>query len=204
VHELSPSDVYALYSVRNGAKEAIFAATDLGLVKSEDMAETWSQCQLPGSTAVTAVYFSQAFDGNLIARTSSGLYGTKDFGEHWASIIFPLPASDIYDVALPPDSSAPLLVATRVGLYSSPDGGGTWYANIGGIPASTVSTVVYRAPMVAYAVEYGRLYESSDGNRSWKEIPTALHSRIRRLWTPELNSQRLYGITGDLGIIFRN
>ncbi|HEX4751172.1 MAG TPA: YCF48-related protein [Bryobacteraceae bacterium] len=204
VRELAPSDVYGLYSVRNGAKEAVFAATDLGLVKSEDMAESWSECQLPGATAVTALYFSPAFNGNLVARTSSGLYATKDFGEHWASVTFPLPASDIYDVALPPDSSAPWLVATRVGLYSSLDGGATWYANTGGIPASTVSTVVYRAPMVAYAVEYGRLYESSDGNKSWKEIPTALHSRIRRLWTPELNSEHLYGITGDLGIIFRN
>jgi photosystem II stability/assembly factor-like uncharacterized protein len=59
--------------------------------------------------------------------------------------------------------------------------------------------------MTAYAVEYGQLYETSDGAKTWKEVPTRLRStRIRKLWTPAPKSDRLYGITGDLGIIFRN
>ncbi len=206
VHEISPSDISGLYALKNGSKDVLFAATDLGLLKSDDLGEFWKLTDTPGTTAVTAVYFAQSFEGDLIARTPAGLYLSKDSGDHWAALAFPLPISDVYDVAVPSDPSCPILVATRLGLYSSPDEGAKWYANPGGIPGSTVSTVVYQgAGETAYAVEYGRLFETTDGTKSWKEVPTALRStRIRRLWAPDLKSGRLYGITSDLGIIFRN
>src|SRR5581483_8219223 len=206
IREISPSQVNGLYATKSGVKDVIFAATDLGLLKSDDMGEHWTLASIPGSNAVTALYFAQSFDGTLIARAAAGLYLTKDYGDHWSLISFPLPPSDINSVAIPPDSSYPLLVATRLGLYSSPDGGVKWYPNVGGIPASTVSTVLYKGDaQTAYAVEYGQLFQTSDGAKSWKAIPTTLQStRIRRLWTPDLKSDRLYGITSDLGIIFRN
>jgi photosystem II stability/assembly factor-like uncharacterized protein len=206
IREISPSQINGLYATKSGVKDVIFASTDLGLLKSEDMGEHWSLANIPGSTAVTALYFSQNFDGNFIARASAGLYLTKDYGDHWSLLSFPLPPSDINGVAIPSDPSCPLLVATRLGLYSSPDGGATWYPNVGGIPASTVLSVAYKGDGPnAYAVEYGQLYQTSDGAKSWKEVPTLLRStRIRQLWTPDLKSDRLYGITSDLGIIFRN
>ncbi len=161
---------------------------------------------LPGSTAVTGLYFARNFDGTMIARGSGGLYLTKDSGDHWSQMSFPLAAYDVNDIAIPPDSAAPLLAATRAGLYSSPDGGTTWYANVGGIPASTVSSVLYNGnAQTAYAIEYGRLFQTANAGKSWKEVPTSLKStRIRQLWMPDLTIDRLYGITSDLGIIFRN
>jgi photosystem II stability/assembly factor-like uncharacterized protein len=206
VHEISPSAIYGLYATKNASsKDVIFMATDLGLLRTEDVGDYWTQSDIPASGAVTNVYMSPSSDGHMIARTSSGLVSTKDYGEHWTAMAFPLPVSDVYDVAIPPDGACPLLVATRLGLYSTADGGATWYANLGGIPASTVSTVRYRSGTTAYAVEYGNLYETSDGGKSWKEIPSALRDvRIRQLWAPEGNSDRIYGITADLGIIFRD
>jgi photosystem II stability/assembly factor-like uncharacterized protein len=206
IREISPSQVNGLYAIKNGVKDVIFAATDLGLLKSDDMGEQWTLANIPGSNAITALYFAQNFDGTLIARASAGLYLTKDYGDHWSLMPFPLPPSDINGVAIPSEPSSPLLIATRLGLYSSPDGGAKWYPSIVGIPASTVSTVLYRGDaQTAYAVEYGALYQTLDGAKSWKELPTTLRSaRIRRLWTPDLKSDRLYGITSDLGIIFRN
>jgi hypothetical protein len=98
-------------------------------------------------------------------------------------------------------------------LYSSPDGGAQWFANLGGIPASTVSSVVYTPDNIAYAVEYGNLYQTksqtnnSQTNNSqvtWNMLPSALPTtRIRQLWMPD-SSGRLYGLTNDLGILFRN
>ncbi len=114
--------------------------------------------------------------------------------------------SEVNNVAIPPDRSAPLLVATRTGLYSSPDDGATWYPNSGKLPASTVNSVTYSPAEagVAYAVQYGQLYESKDCGNSWSPVPTALHAlHIRQLWIPAENSDRLYGITNDLGILFR-
>ncbi len=204
--DISPSEISALYTIKSGTKEFLFAATDLGLLKTVDLGEQWTLADLPGSIAVTALYSAPNSDGYLIARGAGGLYVSKDFGDHWAELPFPLPPADINDVAIPPDQNAPLLVATRVGLYSSSDGGAKWYANLGGMPASTVSAVIYHgSEQTAYAVEYGRLYETKNAGSSWSEIPSAFPSlRIRQLWIPDDGSSRIYGITSDLGILFRN
>jgi photosystem II stability/assembly factor-like uncharacterized protein len=204
--EVSPSDITALYSVKSGTNDLLFAATGLGLLRSADMGEHWTLADLTGSTAAYALFLAPVPDGRLIARAGGGLYESKDFGDRWNQIFFPLPTTEVNDVAIPPDGSAPLLVATRTGLYSSRDNGATWYPNSGKLPASTVNSVTYSPAEagVVYAVQYGQLYESKDCGSSWSPVPTALHAlHIRQLWIPAENSDRLYGITNDLGILFR-
>jgi photosystem II stability/assembly factor-like uncharacterized protein len=208
LRDAMPSQFFALYSFKDGANELVFAATDIGLFKSMDAGAKWTQADMPGSVGVSALFGTAKLDGRLIARASSGLFESKDFGAHWTPFAFPLPASDVNAIAIPDDSASPLLVATRVGMYSSTDGGAQWFANLGGIPASTVSSVVYGNNSVAYAVEYGRLYQSSNTSSasviSWNTVPSSLPTtRIRQLWVPD-SSGRLYGITSDLGILFRN
>lgn len=203
--EITPAEIYGLYAAKSSTKDLMFAATDLGLLRSDDAGERWIQTGIPGSTGVTGLYFAPNFDGYIIARAAGGLFASKDYGDHWAEIRFPLPASDINDIAIPVDQNAPILVATRLGLYSSPDGGIKWFANLGGIPASTVAAVVYAGSnQGAYAVEYGRLFQTTDSGASWNAVPTAIPNlRIRQLWAPDIASGRLYGITADLGIIVR-
>ena len=206
IKEVSPSEVSGLYSIKSGTKEIFFAATDLGLLKSTDIGEHWTLAAIPGSTAVTALYSAPNADGRLIARAAAGLFASTDYGDHWTLMPFALSASEVNDVAIPPDPNGALLVATRVGLYSSSDQGNKWFANPGRLPASTVSSILYdRSSGAAYAVEYGQLFQSKDGGSSWSELATALPSlRIRQLWMPDGDSNRLYGITSDIGIIFRN
>jgi len=205
IRNASLSEVSGLYTIKQGAKDVLFAATDLGLLISGDEGERWTLADIPASMAVTGLYAAPNNDGRLIARASAGLYQSKDFGGHWTPLAFPLPASDVNEVALPPTDGLPILVATRVGLYSSPDGGAKWFSNLGGIPASTISSVVFGAEKTAYAVEYGRLYETKDAGASWAITPSALPvTRIRQLWIPDVASNRLYGITSDLGVLFRN
>jgi photosystem II stability/assembly factor-like uncharacterized protein len=200
------SEISGLYTIKSGTKDVIFAATDIGLLKSTDLGERWSLVDLKGSTGVTALYFAPNFDGYLIARAAGALYRSVDFGDHWTEMAFPLPTEDINDVAIPVDRNAALLVATRLGLYVSPDNGLKWYKDPRGLPASTVSSVIYTgSEQQAYAVEYGQLYETGDGGNSWSVISTAIPSlRIRQLWMARNSSNRLYGITADLGILFRN
>jgi photosystem II stability/assembly factor-like uncharacterized protein len=133
------------------------------------------------------------------------LYISKDCGDHWENLPFPLSPLDVNEIASSAKGSR-LLAATRLGLYSSSDGGATWYANLGGIPASTVNSVIFtNREGIAYAVEYGRLFRTSDAGAAWTEVPSSLPSvRIRQLWLPDAHSGRLYGITGDLGILFRD
>lgn len=207
IREVSVSEVSGLYSNKKGTNLVFFAATDLGLLRSEDAAEHWTLLEVPKSTAVTALYSSAKAEGMLIAKAASGLYLSKDLGDHWTELPFPLPTADVNDVAVPSNPENPVLVATRVGLYASADEGTKWSTKMSGLPATnTVNTVVYvRDSGAAYAVQYGHLYGTKDGGASWSEVSTSLPSlRIRQLWNAGLSSERLYAITTDLGIIFRN
>jgi photosystem II stability/assembly factor-like uncharacterized protein len=205
IHQATLSDVSALYAMKKGTEDRVLAATDLGLLVSSDRGERWTLAKMAGTPAVTAVWFSPDSGGNLIARTSGGLFESKDAGETWAPLPFPLNAGDINEVAIPGGENKALLAATRVGLYSSPDGGEKWFANQGGIPASTVTSVLFgEKPGLAYAVEYGQLYQTDDSGATWKRVRSGLPPlRIRQLWMPDVASGRLYGITANLGILFR-
>jgi len=201
---LYPNEIYGLYAIKNGGKDVLFAATDLGLLKTADAGERWSMAEVAGSSPVSGLYFSGNGDGRMVARSDAGLYLSKDFGDHWTSLNAPTPSADVKDVAVPSDAAAPILVATRLGIYASSDEGAKWSANPGGMPASTVNSVVYGSGTLAYAVQYGSLWESHDAGASWKQLPTALRPRIRHLWIPDLSSNRLYAVTTDLGVLFRN
>ena len=52
------SDVSGLYSIKAGGKNVFLAATDLGLLRSDDMAEHWTLAAIPGASAVTALFFA--------------------------------------------------------------------------------------------------------------------------------------------------
>jgi len=206
VREVKLTEIRNLYSIQSGTQGIIYAATDLGLLRSKDAGERWTVTDIPASSGVIALYAAPNSNGYLIVRAATGLFASKDYGDHWSELQFPLPVSDINDIAVPADSSSPLLIATRLGLYSSADGGAKWYANSRGIPASTVTAVLYDGGnSTAYAIEYGQLFETKDSGNSWEHVPSALPNlRIRQLWKPDSSSSRLYGITSDLGILFRN
>ena len=204
-HLIYPHEIHGLYAVRDGTKDLVFAATDLGLLKSADAGERWTMSEVAGSSQVSGLYLAPSADGRMVARADAGLFVSKDFGEHWTPLNFPHPSGDVKDVALPSDAAQAILVATRLGLYSSNDDGAKWLANPGGLPASTVNSVVYGSGTLAYAVQYGKLWESKDGGSSWSRLATTMPSaHIRRLWIPDLATNRLYGVTSDLGVLFRN
>ena len=205
IREVSISEVSGLYTTKIGTKTLVFAATDLGLLKSEDAAEHWTLITIPKSTAITGLYLAAGAEGTLVAKAANGLFLSKDAGDNWTDLSFPLPISDINDVALPSAQDNPILVATRVGLYSLANGS-KWSSKTAGLPTATITSIVYGGQNgSAYAVQYGQLFETKDGGNSWSELATSLPAlRIRQLWMPDSNSGRLFGITSDLGIIFRN
>jgi photosystem II stability/assembly factor-like uncharacterized protein len=205
LRQVSPNEIRGLYTVKNGVKDLVFAATDLGLLKSADTGERWTMAEVAGSSPVSGLFLSANNDGRIVARADAGLFLSKDFGDHWAPLNFPTSSSDVKDVAVPADAGAPILVASRLGLYSSNDDGNKWSFNPGGMPASTVNSVVYGSGNLAYAVQYGKLWESKDAGNSWTPLFSALPpTPIRRLWIPDLATNRLYGVTADLGVLFRN
>ncbi|HEX4231055.1 MAG TPA: YCF48-related protein [Bryobacteraceae bacterium] len=205
--EVLASDITALYATKSGTKNLLFATTDLGLLRSGDLGEHWTLANLSGDTAVNALYLSAIPDGRLVLRANGSLYLSKDFGDHWTSLFFPQSTSHVRDVAVPWDHSQPLLVATDSGLFSSVDNGHSWLPVSGGLPPSTVNSVIYSPAngSCIYAIEFGQLYRSTDSGSSWARLPTAFPSlHVRQLWIPDKTADRLYGMTNDLGILFRN
>jgi photosystem II stability/assembly factor-like uncharacterized protein len=171
------------------------------------MGEHWILADLSGDTSVSALYLSAIPDGRLVLRANGSLYLSKDFGDHWSSLFFPQPTSHVRDIAVPWDRSQPLLVATDSGLFSSFDNGNSWLPVSGGLPPSTVNSVIYSPAngSSVYAVQFGQLYRSRDSGASWSRLSTAFPSlHVKQLWIPDKSSDRLYGMTNDLGILFRN
>ncbi len=203
---VTPTAIGGLYASKADGKDMVFVATSLGLFRSSDAGATWAQLDMTVFADVWGLYFPPAADGRMIARTAAGLYMSNDCGDHWTPLSFPLPAVDVNDVAIPSDPKGRLLVASTRGIYVSQDNGGKWLAYARGIGSSTVDSVLYRgSSQTAYAVEYGKLLRSNDGGSSWALVESALSSlEIRTLWTPGEDSDRMYGITSGLGILFRN
>src|SRR5579875_1342273 len=59
IKEISLDQISGLYARKSDSKEFVFAATDLGLLKSDDFGEHWTLVDVPGSVAATALYAPQ-------------------------------------------------------------------------------------------------------------------------------------------------
>jgi photosystem II stability/assembly factor-like uncharacterized protein len=208
VRSLSPSAINSLTAIASGTQTVLFAASNRGLLRSTDNGIKWTFVNAGLLTPFRDVFVSPVNDGRLIGRSSSSLYFSNDFGDTWKAINFPLGTSQISAIAVPPaNSSSRLLAATFRGLYSSKDDGQTWSIVNSGLPISTVESVIYSTtkPNVAYAVEFGQLYQSEDGGVQWTaESSTFRALRIRQLWQPAQLPDRLFAVTNDIGILFRN
>ena len=177
-------------------------------MRSADKGTKWTLAQTGSEGPFQGIFLSPANEGRVVAKGIAGLYLSRDFGETWKSIALPLTPSKINDFAVPPfQSSAPFLAATSQGLYASKNGGLSWTLSSSGIPISTVESVIYSSTqsLTAYAVEFGQLYQSKDSGTTWSAVPSSFTSlRIRQLWQPAQLPDRLFAVTNDIGILFRN
>lgn len=203
-----PNEIHSLAAILGGTQPVLFAATNRGLLRSADKGSTWTVSATGSADNFGQIYTSPISDGRLVARSSIGVYFSDDFGQSWKATAFPFSTSEVTDFAVPPaGTSLPMLAATVHGLYRSQDLGRTWYSVTSGLPVSTVRSVVYSSTQgfVAYAVLYGRLFQSKDGGITWSAVPSSFPSlSIRQLWQPAALPDRLFAVTNDIGILFRN
>lgn len=202
-----PNEFHALLSIASGTQTVLLASTNRGLLRSVDKGNRWIVAKTGFAENFDDLYTSPISDGRLVARSTVGVYLSSDFGENWSSIPFPFPSNQLTGFAVPPvGTSLPMLAATIHGLYTSKDLGKTWYPVTSGLSASTVKSVIYSAQgFVAYAVLYGQLYQSKDGGATWSAVPSSFRSlSIRQLWQPAESPDRLFAVTNDIGILFRN
>jgi photosystem II stability/assembly factor-like uncharacterized protein len=203
-----PNEIHSLAAIGSGTQPVLFAATNRGLLRSSDKGSHWDVSATGSADNFGQIYTSPISDGRLVARSSIGIYFSDDFGQNWKATAFPFPTSELTDFAVPPvGTHLPMLAATVHGLYLSRDLGRTWYSVTSGLPVSTVKSVVYSSTQgfVAYAVLYGQLFQSKDGGDTWSAVPSSFRSlSIRQLWQPAELPDRLFAVTNDIGILFRN
>jgi photosystem II stability/assembly factor-like uncharacterized protein len=196
--------VHGLYTVQSGTQQFIYAATDHGLLSTLDRGATWMAADIPGTESVDALFVSPSSDGRMVARGTS-LFYSEDYGLSWRSIGFPRDLAVINEIALAGDRSSPWLAAMADGLFESPDEGGHWYRLWQGVPISTFDSVVYNPSdaKVAYAVEFGQLYETRDAGASWHGLDERAAYQFRHLWIPATAPDRVFGLTNEFGFVFR-
>jgi hypothetical protein len=98
-------------------RNRVYAATDGGLLLSEDNGLTWSQLYTGSSQAIAI----DPFDSNHLYLGASGTYVSTDGGQSWTQ------TNSAFATAFSSDANTPGLVyALAGGVYRSADGGATW------------------------------------------------------------------------------
>jgi photosystem II stability/assembly factor-like uncharacterized protein len=182
------------------------AGTDHGLFRSKDAGATWTPIAITKARirlSVTGFHLAHE-SRRVLARTDQTLYLSEDAGATWTPIGLLFPVAQVYDAAIPASTPLPFLLATSRGLLRSADGGSKWEAVTGGLEDGTVTAVAWQPgpKPQAFAVQFGRLYSSSDLGSTWSRVPGADLDGInlRRLYFAPQRPNRVLGLAADLGV----
>jgi len=198
--------IYSLQTVQ-ADKLVLLAGTQAGLFSSLNAGAGWTRVSDAALAGLPVLSIYTAPRGNRIAvRTTSGLKLSDDLGRSWRPAPLPDSTYYLYDLALPADPDGPLLAATSRGILQSMDGGSHWNLITEGVPAATVDSVRFHPSrkLEAFLVQYGKIYQSTDGGNSWKLFPSdgLEHSSVRMLWfAPDLPA-RIFALSAARGALF--
>src|SRR5215471_8088025 len=190
------------------SSDVVFAATALGVWKTENGGLSWSD---PTNGALkSANVHSLAVNpsaASVYAGTANGILGSTDGGLSWSnrlaanaiySIVFASPttayAADYDDVSYYPGPST---------MYSSNDGGATW--NQGPTPFTIVPGTLVADPTQPSTLYVGTYYQeglrkSTDGGLTWSQ-PIKLQSGVYSLAIDPQKAATLY--LGSYGAVFK-
>ena len=106
--------------------EALYAATDAGISRSDDHGISWSLLKnQPGKMTFFGLAVSAENPDTIYAATPVGVARSTDQGESW--IMLSSPNVTALAVAVSPTDERLLMVLDdEGGIYRSPDGGNTW------------------------------------------------------------------------------
>ena len=151
-----------------------FAATAVGLYRSQDEGRSWNGGQLLGLRDFRSV---QAWGSTVLATTTNAALLSTDGGWTWSALQLPSDVTTIYGGAL--ESNNVLWVATHEGPLRSRDSGKTWESMASG-QVYDVTAIVYDAEnrrLLALA-RGGWLFASMDSGQSWQGQETGYPLRV--------------------------
>jgi hypothetical protein len=153
----------------------ILAATTLGLLRSTDGGENWSNygnvsnsffTLVTDPTTSTTLYAGSPF--------GSGVFKSTDSGAHWSTINKGLPGNQgalplVRGFAVDPSHPANLYAGTYGnGLYRSTDGGLNWSPASGAMRTNSVAAIaVGQSSTLLAGTLFGGVYRSADNAGTW-------------------------------------
>ncbi|MBY0507686.1 MAG: hypothetical protein K2X03_27480 [Bryobacteraceae bacterium] len=150
----------------------------------------------------------RARGAELIATTFNGRLVSQDAGKTWAykPVRTPEPppgkvrGQTPFEVARSALTPAVRLAATLGGLERSTDSGKSWNRVTKGLPAGFVRAVAFhpRNAGECYAVQYSRLYRSTDAGQTWEFLPGGDSSML--LVSLFVQGSLIYAVSEDQGI----
>jgi ligand-binding sensor domain-containing protein len=150
-----------------------YAATDAGVLTSDNEGKSWSGGAIDGEKAFLSV---SARDQTVVAATAREVWMSHDEAAHWTREAVPAWVTRIYSVTVAEDGA--VWIATREGALrwlSYAQGDGVWEHVLDGLPAREIRSIRAEGGRMLAAVDGAKtIYVSRDQGKSWKAEPAAM------------------------------
>jgi photosystem II stability/assembly factor-like uncharacterized protein len=185
------------FAIALGSREW-YAATDAGMMVSDNAGRSWSGGPLDGEK----VFFSvSTHDKTVAAATLRDVWCSTDEAAHWLRQPVPGWVTRIYSVTVAGDDA--VWISTREGaLRMVPSSQGTvqWEHVLNGLPSREVSSIRAEGGLLLATVAGSNtMYESRDQGQSWKTEPAASFEITGAM----MQGSTLYATTRHNGVLMR-
>jgi photosystem II stability/assembly factor-like uncharacterized protein len=188
------------------AEPAWFAATDHGLLRSQDHGENWTLMPLGPLPTLPVRSVRVSADGESLWIVSlRGMVFSHDAGKTWSWHDLPESAGSALwlDSATVPDAKSgeeTLVASAENGLYISRDSGAKWNRVGSGLPQAPIQDLAIAGATFLASMRTGGLYLSRDAGRTWTRVSGALAEGFFPVVTTEEQANILFAASATEGL----
>lgn len=175
-----------------------YAATDAGILHSDNEGVSWSGGPIDGEKSFFSV---SAHDQIVVAASVSGVWLSANYAQHWLRQPLPPEVTRVYSVTVTHDDA--VWVSTREGAFrwvrKSFDEG-EWEHELNGLPAREVSSIREQGAVLLAAAAANTVYMSRDQGQSWMPVVPASTFEVTGA---VMQGDALYMISRHHGVLAR-
>jgi photosystem II stability/assembly factor-like uncharacterized protein len=194
------------------ANDAWFAATDHGLLRSEDHGENWALMPLGPLPTLPVRSVRVSADGaSLWIVSLRGMVFSHDAGKTWSWHDLPESAGSALWLDSAPGAGGnvnadtkpgeeTLVASAENGLYISRDSGAKWNRVGSGLPQAPIQDLAIAGATFLASMKTGGLYLSRDAGRTWTRVSGALAEGFFPVVTTEEQANILFAASATEGL----
>lgn len=172
-----------------------YAATDAGVLVSENQGKSWKGGAVDGQKAFFSI---STHEQTVAATTLRDVWYSRDEAEHWSHQPVPQWVSRIYAVTVAGNNA--VWIGTREGALRWTDATGVWEHVLRGLPSREVTSIRAEGDLLlASAIGSNTVYVSRDQGQNWKPEPGAGFE----VSGAAMQGDRLYVTTRHHGLLVR-